>query len=294
MHPYFDCQRIVVVLRIVYFPGLTNRRGGRCELRSALILIGLIAGGITLASAGIGAGDAAQQGAGMWQTRWEYEGPKGPEHWAELDPDYAACNGKQQSPIDIQETVKADLPPLKFDFKSGPLKYLINNGYTVRVNYHGPENENFLSVGDARYQLTQFHFHRPSEDQIRGKVHDMVAHFVFASSDKKLAAVTVFLKAGAANSTMQQIWDYMPMTEGPEHEIPGVQLNPAGLLPNDIGYYTYMGSLTAPPCTEGVVWFVLKTPVEISAEQIAKFAELYPHDVRPIQPLNGRLVQESQ
>jgi carbonic anhydrase len=114
------------------------------------------------------------------------------------------------------------------------------------------------------------------------------------SSDGKVAGVAVFLKTGSANSTIQRIWEHMPTTEGKEHEIPAVDVNPAGLLPKTTGYYTYMGSLTAPPCTEGVTWFVLKTPVDISAEQIKAFARLYPHDVRPVQPLNGRIVKESR
>jgi carbonic anhydrase len=231
----------------------------------------------------------------MWKTPWEYEGARGPEHWGDLDPEYAACKtGKEQSPIDIRNAEKADLPALRFEYKSGPLKYLINNGHTIRVNYHAPGNENFLMVGDQRYQLTQFHFHRPSEEYIHGKPYDMVVHFMLEASDGKIAGVAVFLKAGGANATLQQIWDHMPMTESKEEEIAGVKINPTGLLPHDFGYYTYMGSLTAPPCAEGVTWFVLKTPVEISAAQIDAFAKLYPHNVRPLQPLNGRVVKESQ
>jgi carbonic anhydrase len=242
----------------------------------------------------------------QWKTPWTYEGPKGAEHWSELDPAYAPCNaGKEQSPIDIQRTEKADLPALQFDSKSGPLKYLLNNGKTIRVNYHdAPETGNFLIVGDKRYQLTQFHFHHPSEEYIHGKSYDMVAHLMYSASDGKVAGVAVLLQAGKANPTIQQIWDHMPMTESKvfpdfsheEQPVPGVEIDPAGLLPSntDTSYYMYMGSVTAPPCTEGVTWFVLKTPVEISAEQISAFAKLYPHDVRPIQPLNGRVVKESR
>lgn len=231
----------------------------------------------------------------QWKTPWSYEGSTGPEHWGALDPAYAACNaGSAQSPIDIRSTAKEKLPTLRFDYHSGPLKYLINNGKTVRVNYHAPDNENFLFVGEQRYQLTQFHFHRPSEESIRGETFAMVAHFMHESRDGKVAGVAVLLKSGSANTTVQQIWDYMPLVEGNEHEIPGVSIDPAGLLPRDFGYYTYEGSLTAPPCTEGVTWFVLKSPVEISSAQIAAFAKLYLHDVRPGQPLNGRIVRESE
>jgi len=230
----------------------------------------------------------------QWKTPWSYEGAEGPEHWAQLDPAYAACAGREQSPIDIRGAERANLPPLRFEYQSGPLKYLINNGKTVRVNYHGADNQNFLVVGDQRYQLTQFHFHRPSEELVNGKPYDMVAHFMHQTSDGQVAGVAVFLKTGRANALVQQLWDHMPLTEGPEHEIPGVQINPAALLPKNLSYYRYRGSLTAPPCTEGVTWFVLKTPVSVSAAQINAFAALYPHDVRPPQPLNGRVIQENQ
>jgi carbonic anhydrase len=232
----------------------------------------------------------------QWKTPWTYEGATGADHWSKLDPDYAACNaGQEQSPIDIQNAEKAELPTLQFEYKSGPLKYLINNGHTIRVNYHdAPGSGNFLIVGDKRYQLTQFHFHHPSEEYIHGQPYAMVVHFMHQSSDGKVAGVAVLLKAGRANPTVQQVWEHMPKTESKEEEIAGVEVNPAGLLPHDTGYYTYMGSLTAPPCTEGVTWFVLKTPAEISAEQIRAFAELYPHDVRPPQPLHGRVVKASQ
>lgn len=230
----------------------------------------------------------------QWRTKWSYAGARGPAHWGDLDPQYAACKaGKEQSPIDIRNALKAELPALRFEYKSGPLK-IINNGYTaVRVNY-APGNGNFLIVGDQRYELTQFHFHHPSEEYIHGQPYDMVIHLMHESSDRKIAAVAVLLKAGNANAAMQQLWQYMPRTEGREEDIAGVRINPAGLLPRETSYYTYMGSVTAPPCSEGVAWFVLKTPVEVSAREISAFAELYPHDVRPPQPLNGRIVKESQ
>jgi carbonic anhydrase len=197
----------------------------------------------------------------QWKTHWTYDGATGAEHWGDLDPEYATCKtGKEQSPIDIRNVEKAELPALRFEYKSGPLKYLINNGYTIRVNYHdAPGIGNFLIVGSQRYQLTQFHFHRPSEEYIHGKPYDMEVHLMHAASDGKVAGVTVFLKAGSVNATIQKIWDHMPKTESKEQEIAGVEVNPAELLPHDTAYYTYMGSVTAPPCTEGVTWFVLKT-----------------------------------
>jgi carbonic anhydrase len=220
----------------------------------------------------------------QWKTRWQYEGPRGHEHWSELDPDYAPCNlGKEQSPIDIQNAEKTELPALRFESKKGPLKYLTNNGHTIRVNYHDAAGTgNLLIVGGKTYQLTQFHFHHPSEEYIHGKAYDMVVHLMYQSKDGKVVGVAVLLKAGRANPTVQQIWEHIPKTESrvltdfshQEDEIAGVEINPTGLLPHEVGYYTYMGSVTAPPCTEGVTWFVLKTPVEISTEQINAFARL--------------------
>ena len=232
----------------------------------------------------------------QWKTHWTHEGATGVDHWGDLDPDYAACKtGKQQSPIDIRNALKADLPALQFEYRSGPLNYLINNGYTIRVNYHdAPGTGNFLIAGTTRYQLTQFHFHRPSEEYIDGKPYAMEVHLMHQSSDGKVAGVAVLLEAGAPNTTVQKIWDHMPKNEGAEQAIGGVEIDAAGLLPHNAAYYTYMGSLTAPPCTEGVTWFVLKTPLTVSPAQIDEFAKLYPHDVRPLQPLNGRLVQEGR
>jgi carbonic anhydrase len=232
----------------------------------------------------------------QWRTPWSYSGKDGPAHWAALDSEYAACGGQQQSPIDIRDAKKASLPALRFEFKSGPL-VIINNGYTaVRVNY-SPGNGNFLIVGGKAYELTQFHFHHPSEEEINGKAFAMNMHFMYQSADGEVAAVAVMVNAGNADRARQgvvrQLWKYMPPVAGKEHLIPGVEINPAALLPRDLGYYAYMGSQTAPPCTEGVKWFVLKTPVEIAPAQIAAFAKLYPDDVRPVQPLHGRAIEES-
>ena len=249
----------------------------------------MVIGVLVLAVVFVPAGPRAQ-----WKTAWSYEGARGPEHWSELDPEWAACNGgKEQSPIDIGNTKKEKLPVIRFEYKSGPIT-IINNGYTaVRVNY-APGNGNFLIVGEKRYELTQFHFHHPSEEYIHGKQYDMVAHLMHADSDGKVAAVAIPLKSGSANATIQQLWEHMPQTAGSEHTIPGVEVSPGGLVPSDTAYYTYEGSQTAPPCSEGVTWFVLKSSMDISAEEISAFGKLYPHDVRPVQPINGRVVRESE
>jgi len=230
----------------------------------------------------------------QWRTPWSYDGDKGPDHWGALDPAYAACeSGKTQSPIAISNAHKASLPALRFAYKSGPLT-IINNGYTaVRVDYP-PGNGNFLIVGGKRYELTQFHFHHPSEETIDGKRADMVLHLMHQGDGGKVVGVAVMLKQGHPNPAIEQLWKYMPATAGKDHLIPDVSINPQQLTPAQTGYYTYEGSVSAPPCDEGVTWYVMKTPMEISAHEIAKFAALYPHDVRPLQPLNGRVVRETQ
>jgi carbonic anhydrase len=229
-----------------------------------------------------------------WKTRWDYRGPRGADHWSHLDPAYAACNeGKEQSPIDIHDAVKTDLPALQFDSKNGPVRYVINNGYTIRVNYLRG-NENYLVAGGQRYELIQFHFHRPSEESISGKTYPMEAHLMYETVGGKVAGVTVLIKSGHPNSAVQKLWEHMPNTEG-QNEVPGVEINPSDLLPrNTRAYFMYMGSVTAPPCTEGVTWFVIKNPIELSENQINAFAKLYPNDARPVQPLNGRVVRESR
>ena len=264
----------------------------RCSLKRARI------GVLLLVSAGILGHTAATAQVGVqepyvspWRTPWTYEGAA---HWSDLDSEYAPCNnGKEQSPIDIRNPEKTNLPGLQFESTSAPLKYVINNRYTIRVNYH-PGNGNLLLAEGERYELTQFHFHRPSEEYIQGKPYEMGVHLMYKAGDGKVAGVTVFVRPGGANATIQTVWEHMPKTEG-QQEVHGVEISPGSLLPRgNAAYYLYMGSLTAPPCTEGVTWFVLKTPIEMSAEQIEAFAKLYPNDARPLQPLNGRVVKEGR
>ena len=228
---------------------------------------------------------------GKHEHEWAWEGEAGPLHWADLKPEYATCKtGKEQSPIDIRNPQQAALPAIHFDYTASPLK-IIDNSHTIQVNY-APGS--FITVGDHRYQLLQFHFHRPSEERIQGKSYQMVAHLVHADSEGKLAVVAVLLEKGTANSTIQEIWDKLPKTQGKEETVPGVEINASGLLPKNTTYYTYPGSLTTPPCTEGVTWLILKTPVDLSSEQIDRFAKIYPHNARPIQPLGDRVVKASK
>jgi carbonic anhydrase len=225
------------------------------------------------------------------QHQWAYEGESGPQHWGDLKPEYSTCKtGKQQSPIDIRDVTPAELPAIHFEYKSTSLR-IINNGHTIQVNY-APGS--FITVGDHRYELKQFHFHHPSEERIHGDAYSMVIHLVHADKDGKLAVVAVLLKEGSANEALAEIWARIPKTQGKEKEIAGAQINAVDLLPPNTAYYTYAGSLTTPPCSEGVTWFVLKTPMHLSAEQIHTFADIYPDNARPIQPIDGRFVKESQ
>ena len=226
---------------------------------------------------------------------FSYSGATGPAKWGSLEPDYSACAlGKTQSPIDIKEDAAkpADLPPIRFDYKPASLK-MIDNGHTIEINY---EPGSFITVGDKRYELLRFHFHKPSEEKINGKSADMVAHLVHRSADGQLAVVAVLLQSGPINPLIRTLWAHLPhlKEKGTETVFDTVSINAADLLPQDRGYYTYGGSLTTPPCSEGVTWFVLKGRTSISADEIARFARLYPMNARPVQALNGREIEVSR
>jgi carbonic anhydrase len=222
---------------------------------------------------------------------WSYSGKEGPEHWGDLEPEYATCKtGQHQSPIDIHDAKKSDLPAIQFDYHAAPLR-IINNGHSVQVNY---SPGSFITVGGKRYELRQFHFHHPSEETIDGKHFEMVIHLVHADDSGNFAAVAVLLKMGAENPAIEALWSHLPKQAGPEQKFEDVRIDASGLLPSAHGYYTYAGSLTTPPCGENVTWYILRTPATISKEQAAAFARLYEHNVRPIQPLNGRVVLESK
>jgi carbonic anhydrase len=223
---------------------------------------------------------------------WSYRGDTGPTHWRSLETAFAACGvGREQSPIDIRSTAvqKSDLPAIRFAYQPGPLK-IIDNGHTVQVNV-APGST--IEVGGRRFELVQFHFHRPSEEAIDGRHQDMVAHLVHKDAEGRLGVVAVLLKAGAINPAVASLWNNLPSHKEVEVAVPGVTIDPADLLPADRAYFTFAGSLTTPPCSEGVTWFVLKHPTTLSTGEIERFARLYPNNARPVQPLNGRVVRAS-
>jgi carbonic anhydrase len=222
---------------------------------------------------------------------WSYDGDEGPSYWGDLSLDFAKCkNGHHQSPIDIRSPHKADLPPIRFEYKPSPLR-IIDNGHTIMINY-APGSS--IRVGDKQYALRQFHFHRPSEEKINGKTYEMVLHLVHADQDGKLAVVAVLLESGKDNPLIKELWNDFPKEKEKEERLDTITINAANLLPVDPSYYTFSGSLTTPPCSENVTWFVLKHPVTVTVEEIERFAKLYRHDARPTQPLYDRVVLESK
>lgn len=224
------------------------------------------------------------------ETHWDYSGEGGPEHWGELKSANVMCSlGKRQSPIDIRDGIKVELEPITFDYRPTQFR-VIDNGHTVQVNV---EPGNSIVIGAKRYDLIQFHFHRPSEERINGRQFDMVAHLVHKSVDGQLAVVAVLMAQGTAHPMVQLVWNSLPLEKNVEQYAP-VMLDLKAMLPEKHDYYTYMGSLTTPPCSEGVLWMVMKQAASMSPEQINIFSRLYPMNARPIQNSSGRLIKESQ
>ena len=222
---------------------------------------------------------------------WSYEGEGAPGNWSKIDGKYATCGtGKRQSPIDIRDGIKVDLEPIKFDYKWANFR-VVDNGHTIQANIG---EGNTITVMGRTYHLVQFHFHRPSEEKIRGKAFDMVAHLVHKDDDGKLAVIAVLMEKGASeHPVIQTIWNNMPL-EVNQDVSPSTTIDLNRILPEERSYYTYMGSLTTPPCTEDVLWMVFKKPIIVTEQQVAIFAKLYKNNARPVQPANDRLVKESR
>ena len=222
-------------------------------------------------------------------AHWSYEGADGPDKWADLDSANRVCSvGSQQSPVDIGETVKAQLTPLKMGW-ARRADTIVNNGHTIQVNFGDGSK---LTAPGGDYKLVQFHFHRPSEHLINGKTYPMEVHFVHASASGGLAVVGVLMETGKANAVFNKIVTTMPAKEGPATKADAA-INPNGLLPAKRTYYRYSGSLTTPPCSETVDWLLLIDPIQVAADDVAAFAKLYPMNARPAQKSNRRFVLRS-
>ncbi|APW41719.1 carbonic anhydrase [Rhodoferax saidenbachensis] len=227
------------------------------------------------------------------EVHWDYAGENGPMAWSKLKPEFNVCAlGKRQSPINIEDstTLQGPAEPVQFNYTPSN-GTVVNNGHTIQVDVQG---ENAIVVRGQQYKLVQFHFHTPSEEQINGQRTAMVAHLVHRNDEGQLAVVAVLLDPGAANPLIDKVWTYMPLDAGDRVRMPRDLLNLNELLPADQRYYQFMGSLTTPPCSEGVLWMVLKQPVSISRAQHRLFTQLYPANARPVQALNGRPVRNAQ
>ncbi|RZJ11419.1 MAG: carbonic anhydrase family protein [Rubrivivax sp.] len=234
-----------------------------------------------------------EAGKAAKSVHWGYAGDIGPDRWAELVPENKLCAvGTRQSPIDIREGIAVDLEKIAFDYRASGFSVL-DNGHTVQVNMAAG---NTVTVMGKRYELVQFHFHLPSEERVNGRQFNMVAHLVHKDAQGRLAVVAVLLERGPDNKPqplIQTVWANLPLEKGEALQAQA-QIDLNQLLPADRGYYTYMGSLTTPPCSEGVLWMVMRQPVQLTAQQIAVFARLYPMNARPLQAGSGRLIKESQ
>jgi carbonic anhydrase len=198
--------------------------------------------------------------------------------------------GKRQSPIDIRASEIKALPALQFHYQPGPLT-ISNDGHTARVRLSGRGN---VQIGSTTYALQQFHFHTPGGDRISGEEFPMAAHVLHKSPAGQLLAVVVLFRTGGGNPLMEKVLTHTPTAADGDHKVPYLTVNAAELLPSSSGYFRYVGSLTSEPCTEGVDWVILKQPVELSVEQLARYRSHFADNARTTQPLNGRVVTQSK
>jgi carbonic anhydrase len=228
---------------------------------------------------------------------WHYDGAAGPQRWGALSPKFTACGeGRAQSPVDIAAPVAGtEALEIKTNLLPGSLRIAhhehvadgINNGHTIQINYEGADT---LSIGGDNYALVQYHFHNQSEHTVQGRHYPMEMHLVHKAASGKLAVIGVFIEAGAHNAAFDPIWNNLPSKKGIETHYPHVSVDVDRLLPASRASYRYDGSLTTPPCSEGVRWIVMTTPIQLSADQIKAFTAVIHDNYRPTQPLNGRAV----
>jgi len=228
--------------------------------------------------------------APAYAADWTYEGPTGADRWGQLHTDFEVCErGIMQSPVDLGKANATGDVEVSLNWQPGALT-MLNNGHTVQVNF--AEGSTMMSGGKT-FNLIQVHFHTPSEHTVDGEHYPLTGHFVHASDEGELAVLGVMYTAGTAHSEMQKLVDAAPAEMADAMLVDGVTVDPNMLLPvndGEIGVYRYMGSLTTPPCSEGVNWHVVPEPVEVSADQIAAMEGIMGMNARPVQLLNGRLL----
>lgn len=223
---------------------------------------------------------APMQSHGKAHAGWGYSGEYRASQWG------GTCSeGQAQSPINIARYLQEDLPDLGLEYQDSPL-VVVNNGHTIEVKF---ELGSGFHIENVPFTLQQVHFHTPSEHYLDGAPYPMEMHFVHMAENGTLAVVAVMVKVGQHNNTIEGIWQNVP-GEGQTNAVPMVKINAENLLPEGRDYYKYIGSLTTPPCSEDVIWHVLKEPVEISEKQLRAFQSVYPVNARPVQPVNGRMI----
>jgi len=231
--------------------------------------------------------------AAQSESRWSYAGKTGPLVWGKLDPAYQACSkGHEQSPIDIRGAhLNKALKPIEYHYVAGPVT-LENNGRTIVVHV---DPGSYMVADGIRYELRQFEFHHPSEEAEHGRLTDMDVELLHQSADGKTAIVEVRLAMdrGSANAVLATLWPHLPRTAGTSAKITDM-VSAAGFLPADPGYWTYMGSLPTPPCTEGVRWFVYENPISLSLDQLRTFTALFRMNSRPLQDAHGRRIEANE
>jgi len=226
---------------------------------------------------------AARPAQANGHAAWAYEGDRGPQTWGGL------CNrGRMQSPIDIRGGLAVALEPVRFDYREGGFS-VIDTGHTVQVNV-APGNH--IDIGGKRFELLQFHFHRPSEERLDGRQFELSVHLVHKGDKGRLAVVAVLVGKGAARPVLDTVFGNLPLEQGVDRPARAT-LDPSALLPEDRSYYTYMGSMTTPPCDEGVRWVVMRNPVAAGQGQIDVFSTLYPNNARPPQQAAGRRILQT-
>jgi carbonic anhydrase len=221
---------------------------------------------------------------------WGYTGEGAPERWGELVPENKLCAvGTRQSPIDLRDTLKVDLEPIQFDYRPQPFT-VQDTGRTVLVT---PDTGSGLTVRQRRYELRAIETRMPAEMLLGGRRMDAALHLVHRDAEGRIAMLALFLVKGEeAQPALQRMLNHLPLEKHLTEAVP-TPLNLAELLPENRGYFTFMGSLTTPPCTEGVLWLVMREPLTVSEQQLAVLRRLYPMNARPVQPAGGRIVKES-
>ncbi|MFS0786563.1 carbonic anhydrase family protein [Shouchella sp. 1P09AA] len=220
------------------------------------------------------------------QASWSYEGSTGPDHWGELDESFALCSiGEQQSPIALSyNSLSSAKWPLINTYEQTEFT-VTNNGHTIQADVYGTTDSS-LRLSGTLYTLAQFHFHTPSEHTVDDESFEMELHFVHKDANDNLAVLGVLMEEGEHNDVLEDVWSIMPSNE--EIAAETVELHPNDLIPADLRSFQYNGSLTTPPCDEGVKWSVIDEPIELSREQIDRFQAIYPSNYRPVQDLGDR------